>query len=110
MRNLIDNAVKLTDEGLITIKTKGEKGFGIFEVADRGKGISQDILDKLFGKEQIPRSSLISKNGFEPGLHVARKFIELHRGDIPASSTIGRGSRFVLRIPSAKFETSLAKG
>ena len=110
LRNLIDNAVKLTDEGSITIKTKGEKGFGIVEVADTGKGMSQDILDKLFGKEQIPGSSLISKNGFEPGLHVARKFIELQRGDISASSTIGRGSRFVLRIPSAKFETPIAKG
>ena len=110
LRNLIDNAVKLTDEGSITIKTKGEKGFGIVEVADTGKGMSQDILDKLFGKEQIPGSSLISKNGFEPGLHVARKFIELQRGDISAGSTIGSGSRFVLRIPSAKFETPMAKG
>jgi signal transduction histidine kinase len=109
LSNLIDNAVKLTDEGTVNIRTKNEKGLCIVEVADTGKGIPQDLLDRLFEKEQIPGGSPMSRNGLELGLYMAKYLMELQRGSISASSVVGKGSSFALRIPSAKFEIPLSK-
>ncbi len=109
LSNVIDNAVKFTDEGLITIKMKKESGFGIVEVADTGKGISQDLLDKLFETKQFFAGSLSSESGLGLGLHLARNFMELQHGDISTNSINGKGSSVVLKIPLAKYEVPLPK-
>ena len=110
LSNVINNAIKFTGEGLITIKTTSENGFGIIEVAGTGKGISNDFLSKIFGNGRISTDSLTSEDGWELGLYIAKHFMELQRGGISATSSTDKGTSYILKIPLAKFEVILAKG
>jgi len=109
LSNVIDNTVKSTDEGLITMKMKKESGFGIVEVADSGKGIFQDLPDKLLNTKQNVDGVLPSENNLGVGLYIAKNFMELQHGDISASSINGKGSSVILKIPLAQYEVPLAK-
>lgn len=104
LSNVINNAVKFTDEGSISIKTRSENGVAIVEVADTGKGMPADLLNKLFKKEQILNGRPMPEGGSGLGLYIAKKFMTMQHGDISATSVVGKGSRFVLKIPSTKGE------
>jgi PAS domain S-box-containing protein len=102
LSNVLDNAVKFTNEGSIIIKTKSENGFGIVEVADTGKGISDDSLNKLFTKDQVLSGDPTPQGGASLGLYIAKKFMKLQHGGISVTSIEGKGSSFSLKIPLAK--------
>jgi PAS domain S-box-containing protein len=99
LSNVIDNAIKFTDKGKITIKTDKDNNNGIVEIIDTGAGIPDDMLNKLFKKDQILSGGPRIKGGCGLGLYIAKKFMTLQQGDISAHSTYGRGSRFVFKIP-----------
>ena len=99
LRNVIDNALKFTDSGSITIKTGGKGGYGIIEVTDTGTGMSDNVLQTLFGKEKVLSGGPKAGAGAKLGLYIAKSFMKLQRGDITATSAVGKGSTFVLKVP-----------
>ena len=99
---LLDNALKYTPEkGNITLKVAPEGRNAVMEVSDSGEGISQrdikHIFDRFYRADRSRSKSRIS--GFGLGLPVAKKIVELHHGSIRASSKIGQGSTFTVRLP-----------
>ena len=99
--NIIDNAIKYTKKGRITIKT-GVLDSGLrIEVFDTGAGMTKDELSKLF--KSFARGTVGSRlytEGVGLGLYVAKKFVEMHDGSIWAeSSGPGKGSTFYIELP-----------
>jgi len=99
LSNVINNAVKFTDKGSITIKITREGKYGIVEVRDTGTGMPDDVLNNLFTKEKALSGPPTPGGGAGLGLYIAKSFMEVQKGDITATSVVGEGSTFVLRIP-----------
>ncbi len=93
--NLVNNAVKNTVAGTITIlSTEGSKDATDYvevSVADTGKGFGSDELDQLFRDIASPHSSV--------GLITARKIAEILGGHLEVESLAGKGSVFTANIP-----------
>lgn len=101
LANAVNNAVKFTSQGSITIKAKSKDNFAFVEVKDTGKGISQDLLGKLFDKDQMFSSTPGAEKGAGLGLYITKNFMLLQNGDISVKSEVGKGSNFVFKIPLA---------
>jgi len=103
LSNVINNAAKFTNKGSITIRITDEitgKGkYGIVEVRDTGIGMSDKVLDNLFSKEKVLSGPAIAGGGVGIGLYIAKNFMEVQNGDVAATSVVGEGSTFVLRVP-----------
>ncbi|MBZ9578726.1 hypothetical protein KJA14_02645 [Patescibacteria group bacterium] len=99
--NLIDNAIKYTKRGGATIKCKMENGKIKVEVSDTGVGLEKEEIDMIFkvltrGKAGIQ----FWTEGAGLGLYIARKFAEMHQGQIWAESEgKNKGSTFYLELP-----------
>jgi len=98
---LVDNAIRYTKEGSVTVRLGIEGGWAKIEVSDTGIGIKQEDLPRLFAKFSRGEGvSRIHTEGVGLGLYVARQIVEMHGGRIEAESEgVGKGSRFVLELP-----------
>jgi signal transduction histidine kinase len=101
--NLIDNAIKFTEEGTITVTTEidNKRNQIVVKIRDTGKGIDSDILPILFTKF-VTRSD----RGTGLGLYICKGIIEAHGGSIWAEnnsedSTEGVGATFSFGLPLA---------
>jgi signal transduction histidine kinase len=101
LRNLVNNAVKCTDQGSITISVKQEGEKGLVEVCDTGIGMSPETMGRLFAKTRVLGKESI-RSGAGLGLFIAKSFMNLQNGDITVSSQLGKGSCFSLSIPGFK--------
>ena len=108
LTNLINNAVKFTDEGSIVIsaeeKLEGNDGCHLrwieFRVSDSGIGIPAEERDKIFERfHQVDSSATRSFEGVGLGLYIVKSFAEMLKGQISVSSEVGHGSTFTVRIP-----------
>ncbi|WP_374584716.1 ATP-binding protein [Pseudoduganella sp.] len=102
--NLLTNAAKYSNPGgHISVRARAEQGFAVLAVRDTGIGIGADMLPHLFDKfVQAPQSLDRSRGGLGLGLSIARSLVQLHGGEISATSAgSGAGSEFVVRIPLA---------
>ncbi|MCX6795871.1 MAG: ATP-binding protein, partial [Candidatus Falkowbacteria bacterium] len=99
--NLIDNAIKYTRKGTVTVSLKQVDENLEFAVADSGMGISPADMSNLFKKfYRGAGTSLVNTEGTGLGLYVAREMIEAHQGKIWAESKgEGKGSRFIFTLP-----------
>ena len=99
--NLIDNALKYTEKGKITIRAEVHNSDFLCSVQDTGVGIDPKEVPKLFSK--FVRASGIAKvqpSGSGLGLFVAKKMVEAHGGKIWVESKgLGRGSTFKFSLP-----------
>src|SRR5262249_22544538 len=105
--NLLHNAAKYTEEdGRISL-TAGERG-GRAElvVKDSGIGLAPEAMPRIFELfTQIQSDRTTSSDGLGIGLALVRALVELHGGEIQASSPgVGQGSEFTVRIPTARAE------
>ena len=108
--NLIGNAIKFTENGLVTTSVKseqvGEKLNLHFCVSDTGIGIEQSNIDKIFESFEQAYSDTSRKfGGTGLGLSISKKLVELHNGKIWAESEKGKGSQFHFIIPYASAES-----
>jgi two-component system phosphate regulon sensor histidine kinase PhoR len=101
LNNIINNAVKFTDRGSIAIEIKREAGYGVVEVKDTGRGMSEEVINNLFKKETILGGGPIPGKGAGLGLYIAKSFIRQQKGNISATSVLGKGSTFTFKIPKA---------
>jgi signal transduction histidine kinase len=101
--NLIENATKFTPTGgCITVSAR-EAGEQFVEIAieDTGEGIPAGELKAVFDKfHQVRRAGQGKPQGTGLGLAIAKSLIELHGGRIRVESEVGRGTRFVLTLPT----------
>jgi len=101
LRNFISNAIKFTENGLITVKASqyGDDSI-ILSVADTGIGIPQDEQSKIFSEFHQVENVLQKKyKGTGLGLPLSRKLAGLLKGRIEFSSEAGKGSTFSLILP-----------
>jgi signal transduction histidine kinase len=105
--NLVDNAVKYSQDGDVKItleeKAKGEKSELLLSVTDHGMGIKPEDISKLFGK--FARSEEAKKarpDGMGLGLYLVKKIVEDHKGRFWVESPgLGRGSTFFVELPAS---------
>jgi signal transduction histidine kinase len=103
LQNLLNNALKFTDNG--TIKTSArhipERQVIEFSVSDTGSGIAPDKLPSIFDMFKQADSSATRKHqGVGLGLYIVKKFVHLLGGQISVDSKFGEGSTFVVSFPS----------
>ncbi len=103
MLNLLSNAVKFTpDGGAITVVAKQVGQMFEIAVADTGAGIAPEDLPTVFEEfKQVGSDSARKAEGTGLGLPLAKKFVELHGGEIRVESKPGAGSTFTVVLPSS---------
>ncbi len=97
--NLLNNAVRFTEQGEIGIATTADAGSVTVSVWDTGVGIPEDQIGKLFERFQQVDAGLRTGSGAGLGLALSRQFVEMHGGRIWAESTPGQGSVFRFSLP-----------
>ena len=109
--NLLTNAVKFTPKGgTITVTLCRVESDVELSVSDTGQGIEPEFLSLVFEPFRQQDEGMNRRSqGLGLGLAIVRKLIELHGGQVSASSPgAGRGSTFVVRLPTAPFRASAA--
>src|SRR3989344_279712 len=100
--NLVDNAIKYTNDGGIAIKLKIQNSNLKIEIKDTGEGMEKYEIEKIF--ESFSRGTVGVKaftEGAGLGLYIARKYAEMHGGRVWAESEgKGKGSTFIVEVPA----------
>jgi len=98
--NLVSNAFKFTLTGTVTVRMRGEHGAAVLEVEDTGVGIPAAELPRLFERfHRVESTQGRTHEGSGIGLALVQELVKLHGGTIEATSTLGKGSTFRVRIP-----------
>jgi signal transduction histidine kinase len=96
--NLFTNAVKFTKTGGIHVRlTTADEAYQV-EIEDTGRGIAKEDLERIFDK--FEQAGTQNEEGSGLGLTIARDIVQLHHGSLWAESELGRGSRFIVKLPA----------
>jgi CheY-like chemotaxis protein/two-component sensor histidine kinase len=109
INNLLDNAIKYTHEGSVTLRLLEEKTDGIdyavIEVIDTGIGIEKENVELIFDEfRQVSEGYGRSFEGTGLGLSICKKYMNLLGGQIKLSSELYRGSTFRIELPKISNE------
>jgi signal transduction histidine kinase len=102
LNNLIQNAIKFTSEGSVSVSARYEPEAQVMRlrVKDTGAGIPPEMLPTIFEKfRQVDSSDTRCYEGIGLGLFIAKKFAELLGGEILVESETGKGSSFCVTLP-----------
>ncbi len=108
LQNLMDNAIKFSnDGGIITIETHQFDDGVEVKITDTGKGIPEEDLPYVFDRYfNFSKSSAVEEEGTEApktssglGLAIVKKILEIHNATIKLSSRLNKGSSFSFRLP-----------
>lgn len=107
--NVISNAIKFGAGKMVNVDLKAKDGKATLVVQDRGIGIPEQELSRIFGR--FERTS-ISRNygGLGLGLYIANQVIEQHEGSIRAENRPGGGARIVIELPLVRSSASKENG
>jgi signal transduction histidine kinase len=99
--NLINNAIKFTEQGEINVIVENTcNGAITTRIRDTGVGIPRDEIEKIFDRfYQIQRPLAEKSGGAGLGLAISKSLIEMHGGSITVASQEGAGSEFAFTLP-----------
>lgn len=98
--NLVDNAVKFTSSGTVTVGVSRAGESALFEVRDTGPGIPDVETGRIFDAfHQADTSSTRTAQGTGLGLTIVQRIVKLHGGVLSVESEPGQGSTFYIAIP-----------
>jgi two-component system, OmpR family, phosphate regulon sensor histidine kinase PhoR len=93
LTNLVENAVRYTRAGSVTVRTRNA-GNGVWvDVSDTGIGIASEHLPRIFERfYRVDAGRSRAEGGTGLGLAIVRHLVDAHGGRIDATSTVGRGT------------------
>ena len=99
IRNLLNNSIKFTDEGTISITTNvfQDENKVLVRISDSGSGIPKDILPTIF--EKFVTKGEGSQNGTGLGLFLSKGILTAHGGEITAANNPEKGATFEFSLP-----------
>jgi len=102
VQNLLANAIRYTDRGKVWVRARREGESINLEVADTGRGISEDQLERVFEEfYQVRHSGQAPPEGFGLGLSIVRRVTKLLNIQIGVRSIVSQGTTFTLRLERA---------
>jgi len=100
LTNLIRNAIKFTESGEVVVSVWPANGEIVITVTDTGIGIPANHVATIFERfQQVDSSSTRRYEGTGLGLAIVKEAVEIQRGTIRVSSELGKGTRFLIRLP-----------
>jgi PAS domain S-box-containing protein len=104
LTNLLDNALKFTRSGFISIGAhilnENENRFVQIKIVDTGIGIAEEKTEYIFKAfSQVDEGMSRSYDGVGLGLTIAKRIIELLEGEISVKSRLSEGSEFIIKLP-----------
>lgn len=110
LSNLLNNAIKFTDEGVIEFGYSLKNNYVEFFVTDTGIGIPEEQQSKIFDRfYQVEHSECRQYEGTGLGLAICKSYIELLGGNINVISTTGKGTSFRFTLPLENRNISVKK-
>ena len=98
--NLVDNALKYTDKGSVTVRLASRDGQMSIEVEDTGPGIGADHLPHVFERFYVVDKSRSKKlGGTGLGLSIVKHIVLAHKGTVSVKSRVGEGTTFSVLLP-----------
>jgi signal transduction histidine kinase/CheY-like chemotaxis protein len=98
--NLLNNGLRFTDQGSVTLSIEKQNENLLVNVIDTGTGIAHEDLPKVFDEfRQVGDENWRRRAGTGLGLYISRHFVELHGGSMDVESTPGQGTRFYFSLP-----------
>ncbi len=108
--NLLNNAVKFTDEGSITLGARVDEDRLVISVKDTGMGLLPEEINNVFGEFWQSKDIHGTGIGTGLGLSISKYLVEAHQGEIWLESEKGVGTTFSFSIPVAQESGSLESG
>lgn len=106
--NLLNNGLRFTDQGCVTLRVERQEQHLLVSVEDTGTGIAAEDLPKVFSEfRQVGDENWRRRAGSGLGLYISRQFIELHGGQMDVQSTLGKGTRFYFTLPLSTLHPEL---
>lgn len=102
LNNLISNAIRYTENGVVQINARYDKEKIFVSVTDTGRGIPEEYLNKVFERFVRVEGFDIPQESTGLGLAIAKEIVEIHGGEIWCESKTGVGSKFTFTIPLNK--------
>ena len=100
LTNIVNNAIKFTEKGTITVTTSKQDNVVCVAVQDTGPGVKKEDIQKLFHKfEQLAKLDDRKTGGTGLGLAISKEIVEKHNGKIWAESKYGKGMTFYFTLP-----------
>jgi len=101
LRNLIDNAIKFTNEGgLVTLEMKDLTNETEIKISDTGVGIPNSKLQSIFElRDNKSEKGTAGEKGTGLGLHLVKELVTTNKGTIEVESEIENGTVFTIRLP-----------
>lgn len=107
---LINNALKFTEEGGVTVDVIEQKPWALVKISDTGVGIAEDFLGQMYEAFSQESDGIRRKfQGVGLGLNICKKYIELIRGNISVESRKNAGTTFTVRIPQFEYMVSVPR-
>ena len=100
LEQLLDNAIKFTQQGYVSVQARIDKAHLRIDVQDTGPGIARDKLLKIFDRfEQADVHTNRAFGGTGIGLAICKRLAELHKGQLQVQSELGKGAHFWMSLP-----------
>jgi len=107
LANLVDNAVRHTNQGTVTVYSQRAPGGVAVGVRDTGIGIPTEHLPRIFERfYRVDAGRSRAEGGTGLGLAIVKHLVEGHRGRVRAESTVGRGTNIWAEFPEATSVTA----
>ncbi|MGG1662724.1 ATP-binding protein [Brevibacillus sp. NRS-1366] len=101
MFNLLHNALKYTEEGIVVISAEARNGQAVIHVSDTGAGMDEETQERIFLPYEQGYHGISDGGGIGLGLSICKQMVELHGGELTVHSELGKGSVFSFQLPFA---------